>query len=52
MILTTISLTAFSDCKKAEDESVGLVDTCKEKLKCGGVSSTAEGQRALEILNP
>jgi len=43
---------AFSDCKKAEDQSVSLVDTCKEQLKCGGVSSKEEGEKALKILNP
>merc|ERR1712235_157515 len=42
----------FSACKKAEDDSISLVDTCKEKIKCGGASSKEEGEKQLKALTP
>merc|ERR1712227_1034882 len=40
----------FSACKKAEDDSISLIDTCKEKIKCGGASSKEEGEKQLKAL--
>jgi len=42
----------FAECKKAEDSSVGLVNTCKEQLKCGGVATKEEGEKQLKALTP
>merc|ERR1712227_487906 len=42
----------FSACKKAEDDSISLIDTCKEKIKCGGASSKEEGEKQLKALTP
>ena len=55
ILLVTISyiqFTEFAECKKAEDSSVGLVNTCKEQLKCGGVATKEEGEKQLKALTP
>jgi len=42
----------FGACKTAQIDSVEFVDTCKEKLKCGGVSSKEEAEKQLKALTP
>merc|ERR1712126_347448 len=41
----------FQDCKKAQDDAVDGVSTCKKVNKCGGVLNKTEAQR-LDILRP
>jgi len=43
---------SFGACKTAQIDSVEFVDTCKEKLKCGGVSSKEEAEKQLKALTP
>jgi len=42
----------FAACKKAEDESVSLVDTCKEQPKCAGAGTKEEAEKQLKALTP
>ena len=42
----------FSACKKSEDETISLVDTCKEETKCGGASNQTEAEKQLKALTP
>ena len=42
----------FAACKSAEDDTISLVDTCKEKMKCGGASSKADAETQLKALTP
>merc|ERR1712110_1012049 len=42
----------FGACKTAQIDSVEFVDTCKGKLKCGGVSSKEEAEKQLKALTP
>ena len=44
--------TEFADCKSAQDDTISLVDTCKEKIKCGGASSKEEAEMQLKALTP
>ena len=43
---------SFQDCKKAQDDAVDGVSTCKKVNKCGGVLNKTEAQRQLDILRP
>ena len=42
----------FSACKKSEDETILLVDTCKEETKCGGASNQTEAEKQIKALTP
>ena len=42
----------FSACKTAQDDSVSLVDSCKEQAKCGGAASKEEAEKLLKALTP
>merc|ERR1719167_371391 len=42
----------FQECKKAQDDAVDGVSTCKKINKCGGVLNKTEAQRLLDILRP
>ena len=44
--------TEFAACKSAQDDTISLVDTCKEKIKCGGASSKEEAEMQLKALTP
>ena len=45
-------MSEFAACKKAEDESVSLVDTCKEQPKCAGAGTKEEAEKQLKALTP
>ena len=42
----------FGACKTEQINSIPFVDSCKEKLKCGGVSSKEEAEKQLKALTP
>ena len=44
--------TDFSACKTAQDDSVALVDSCKEQPKCGGAANKEEAEKLLKALTP
>merc|ERR1711971_1018735 len=43
---------SFGPCKTEQINSIPFVDSCKEKLKCGGVSSKEEAEKQLKALTP
>merc|ERR1712176_1342057 len=43
---------SFGACKSEQINSIPFVDSCKEKLKCGGVSSKEEAEKQLKALTP
>jgi len=43
---------SFGACKTEQINSIPFVDTCKEVLKCGGVSSKEEAEKQLKALTP
>ena len=42
----------FGDCKSEQINSIPFVDTCKEKLKCGGADSKEDAEKQLKALTP
>ena len=52
MTCLSLHFTEFADCKSAQDDTISLVDTCKEKIKCGGASSKEEAEMQLKALTP
>ena len=48
----SLHFTEFAACKSAQDDTISLVDTCKEKIKCGGASSKEEAEMQLKALTP
>jgi len=43
---------SFGDCKSEQINSIPFVDTCKEKLKCGGADSKEDAEKQLKALTP
>ena len=48
----SLHITEFAACKSAQDDTISLVDTCKEKMKCGGASSKEDAEKQLKALTP
>ena len=48
----SLHITEFAACKSAQDDTISLVDTCKEKMKCGGASSKEDAEKQLKALAP
>ena len=51
-IYRTIIFLGFGDCKSEQINSIPFVDTCKEKLKCGGADSKEDAEKQLKALTP